>query len=89
MLQAVTQGMSIPGLSQRLGAETSHFDRLPQVIREAQREGRVRPGDAEVLAASFLAIFQGYVVILHQNKDLRRRIDAETFMSVLADEGGS
>lgn len=88
MIQAMTQTKSIPGLLEYMEGQSAHFDRLPLLIKEAQESGQAVQGDPELLAASFLALFQGYTILLHRNKDLEKKITPELFTRVLQDGKG-
>ena len=87
MLQAYTQGASIPGLSQYIMKHTAHYDLLPPLVSEAQKSGEAAQGDPEVLVSSYCAIFLGYTLILFLEKDLKKKITPETFTSVLRKKG--
>ena len=52
MLQAITQGKSIPELMEYIWEHTAHYGLLPPLISEAQKSGEAAPGDPDVLASS-------------------------------------
>ena len=87
MLQAITQGKGIPGLMEYIWEHTAHYDLLPPLISEAQKSGEAAPGDPDVLASSYFALFQGYTLLLLQDKDLEKKIAPETFTDVLRNRG--
>lgn len=88
MVQAITQGNSIPGLLSYIQGQSAHFDKLPPLITEAQKSGQAAQGDPDVLAATFLALFQGYVIILYNNNSLINRIYPEIFTDILRNKAG-
>ena len=83
MVQATTQGMGIPGLMERIGRGSVHFDQLPRLIAEAQQTGEAAPGDPEVLASTYFALFQGCTLILPYNEVLKQNISPEMFINLL------
>ena len=83
MIQAMTQGQSIPGMLEYIQGKTDHFERLPVLIVEAQETGEVAQGDPEVLTSSFLAMFQGYSIMTYHDENLQRKITPDVFLSVL------
>ena len=87
MLQAITQGKGIPGLMEYIWEHTAHYDLLPPLISEAQKSGEAAPGEPDVLASSYFALFQGYTLLLLQDKDLEKKITPETFTDVLRNRG--
>jgi len=60
---------------------------LPSIVREAQNSGEAAPGDPDVLASTYLAVVQGYTIILLHDKDLQKKIAPETFTDVLRNRG--
>jgi AcrR family transcriptional regulator len=83
MMQALTQGKSIPGLLEYIIENSSHYNELPKLIVEAQMSGDVVLGDPEVLTNSYFALFQGYTLILLHDKELKKRLTSETFLRIL------
>lgn len=87
MLQATTQGKGIPGLFEYIVEHGAHYNLLPSLVREAQNSGEAAPGDPDVLASTYLAVVQGYTIILLHDKDLQKKIAPETFTDVLRNRG--
>jgi AcrR family transcriptional regulator len=83
MLQAITQGKGLPGLLEYIGGHTAHYHLLPPLIGEAQKSGEAAPGDPAVMASSYFALFQGYTLLLLDDKDLERKISPDTFTDIL------
>ena len=83
MLQALTQADGIPGLMEYIGEHTTHYDRLPSLIAEAQKTGEAVSGDPVVLMNSYYALFQGYTLILLHDRELQQKISPETFTDLL------
>lgn len=83
MVQATTQGKGIPGLMEYIIKRGSHFDLLPPLISKAQQSGDAVQGDPTVLSTTYLALFQGYLLSLFQDKDVIKKITPETFTDVL------
>jgi len=87
MLQAITQGKSIPGLFEYIMMHGAHYGLLPPLIHKAQKSGEARQGDPDVLSSTYLAVFQGYTLLLLHDKDLHTKITPETFTDVLRNRG--
>ncbi len=87
MVQAITQGRSIPGLPEHIFQGMAHYDELPRLILEAQGAGEAAPGDPAVLASTYLALFQGYTLILPGNDELKEKITPAIFTNVLRKRG--
>lgn len=83
MVQALTQGRNIPGLFPFIMERSSHYDRLPALIAEAQKNGQAVAGDPELLAAAYFALFQGFTLISHIDKEMKNKITAGTFIGIL------
>lgn len=86
MIQALTQGRSIPGLSEYIWENSVHYNEIPKLIVEAQMTGEAVQGDPEVLATSYFAMFQGYTLILIHDKELKKRLTPDIFTSILRKE---
>ena len=87
MVQALTQGKGIPGLFKRIMQHLSVFGALTTVIIQAQKDGDAAQGDPEVLASTYLALFQGYALVLINDDELKRKITPDVFTGVLRNTG--
>lgn len=87
MVQATTQGKGIPGIMEYILERSAHYDELLPLITEAQKSGQATQGDPEVLVSTYLALFQGYTLLLLNDKDLEKKITPETFINVLRNRG--
>ncbi len=83
MVQAMTQGRGLPGLMEHIVRGSAHFEALPRLIRAAQRSGEAAPGDPNVLASTYFALFQGYTFILHDDDTLKKKVTPEIFTNIL------
>lgn len=84
MLQAMTQGNSIPGLLNHItkGIE-AYYEKLVPVIKEAQNSGEAVPGDPEVLAAAYFSFVQGLATLVYQGKGMEKKITPAILSNVL------
>ena len=89
MVQAMTQGAGIPGLLEFIFQRTKHYDELTPLIIAAQETGEAAPGDPDLLSSTYLALFQGYTLVLHYDEELKRKITPEIFTNVLRNTGES
>jgi AcrR family transcriptional regulator len=87
ILQGITQGKGIPGLLEYIFQHGTHFNELPALIVEAQRSGEVAQGDPEVLASTYFALYQGYMLLLLHADELKGKITPEIFTNVLQNTG--
>jgi hypothetical protein len=87
MVQAMTQGSSIPGLMEYTLQNSTHYDELIPLIIEAQESGEAAPGDPDLLSSSYFAIFQGFTLILSIDPEMRSKITPEIFTNVLRNTG--
>ncbi len=83
VIQGITQAKSIPGLLEYIFQHSTHYSELPRLISEAQKSGDVAQGDPEVLASTYFALYQGYVLVLLHDDALRKKITPEIFTNVL------
>jgi AcrR family transcriptional regulator len=84
MLQAMTQGTSIPGLLAEINERTSvYFETLAPVIREAQEAGEAKAGDPVVLATAFFSFLQGLALFVFHREALAKSVTPEMLVSVL------
>ena len=87
MVQAMTQGKGIPGLMEHIYQHLTYYTELQPLIIEAQKSGEAAPGDPEVLASTYFALFQGYALFLLDDDELRKKITPEIFTKVLRNTG--
>jgi AcrR family transcriptional regulator len=83
MLQATTQELGIPGLMELISQGMAYYVELPKLIREAQKSGKAAQGDPDVLAATYIALYQGYVLLLLHDEQLKKKITPDIFSAVL------
>jgi AcrR family transcriptional regulator len=83
MMQAMIQGKGIPGMMAFIFQHTAYYQELPRLIAEAQESGEAAPGDPELLASTYLALFLGFTFTLADNKEMRKKISPEIFLKVL------
>lgn len=83
MMQAMIQGKGIPGLLEFIFQQTAYYGELPRLIAEAQESGEAAPGDPELLASTYLALFLGFTFTLADNKEMRKKISPDIFLKVL------
>ena len=87
MVQATTQGRSIPGLMDYIIQRSVHFAELPRLILEAQKSGEAAPGDPNLLATTYIALFQGFTLILSGDEAMKKKITPEIFTKLLRNPG--
>jgi AcrR family transcriptional regulator len=87
MVQAMTQGKGIPGLMEFIYPRMTIYAELPPLILEAQKTGEAAPGDPDLLATAYSALFQGYTLFVLHNEKLKEAITPEIFTSVLRNKG--
>jgi AcrR family transcriptional regulator len=87
IFQGLIQGKGLPGLLEYIFQRATHFSLLPPLIAEAQETGEAAPGDPGVLASSYFAMYQGYVLLLLHDHGLREKITPEIFTKVLRNTG--
>ena len=84
MLQAMTQGHTIPGLLDHINKRTSiYFEVLAPVIKEAQEAGDATDGDPVVLATAFLSFLQGLALFVFHREELARSVTPKMLTNVL------
>jgi AcrR family transcriptional regulator len=84
MLQAMTQGKSIPGLLAYVEKRTtSYFEAFTPVIAQAQKSGDAVKGDPAVLAAAYFSFLQGLSLFVFHRKGLEKKITPDILMGVL------
>ena len=87
MVQAMTQGKGIPGLMEYIYPRMAIYAELPPLIMQAQKSGAAVPGDPEVLATAYSALFQGLTLFVLHNDELKKKITPEIFTNVLRNTG--
>lgn len=83
IIQAITQGKGIPGILEYIFQHATHYGELAPLIIEAQKSGEAVQGDPEVLATTYFALYQGYVLFLLHDDALKNKITPEVFTNVL------
>jgi len=87
MVQAIIQGKGLSGLAEYISQHVAHYSELPLLIIEAQKSGEAAQGDPDVLASTYLALFQGYTLFLFGNDELKKKITPEIFTNILRNTG--
>jgi AcrR family transcriptional regulator len=87
MIQAMTQGKSIPGLLEHIIQRMAYYNELPPLIIEAQKSGKAAPGDPELLFLEYVALIQGFVLFLINDDEMKKKITPEIFTKVLRNTG--
>lgn len=84
MMQALTQGKSIPGLLDYIGERSRvHYEKLVPVIIKAQKEGAAAKGDPIVLTAAYFSFIQGLAFLVFGGQGLEKSITPEILVNVL------
>jgi len=87
MLQAMTQGKSIPGLLKYVQRRTTaYFEIFTPIIARAQKSGEAAKGDPQVLAAAYFSFLQGLALFVFHKKGLEKKITPEILLSVLRND---
>jgi AcrR family transcriptional regulator len=86
IMQALLQGKGIPGLLEYI-FQHAHYGELPPLIAEAQKSGEAAQGDPDLLASTYFALFQGYILFVIHDKALKEKITPEIFTKVLRNIG--
>ncbi|MBN2531549.1 MAG: TetR/AcrR family transcriptional regulator [Spirochaetales bacterium] len=88
MLQAMTQGKSIPGLLDYVVKRSeAYYEKLVPVIIQAQKSGEAVKGDPVVLAAAYFSFVQGLATLVFQGKGMEKKIIPEILINVLRKGG--
>jgi AcrR family transcriptional regulator len=87
MVQATTQGKSIPGLMEHIYQHLDYYNALPPLIVEAQKTGEAAPGDPQMLFLAYVALVQGFVLFLLNDDETKKKITPEIFTKVLRNIG--
>ena len=84
LLQAMTQGKSIPGFTDHIAQKIeSYFKTLAPIIKQAQTSGEAVQGDPLVLAAAYFSFLQGLALLKIQGTGLEKNITPEILTNVL------
>lgn len=84
MIQALTQGKSIPGLLESFEKRAAkNYEKIIPVILQGQSDGTVIQGDPAVLAASYFAYVQGISLLLFQQEEIKGKITADMLNNLL------
>jgi len=89
MVQATIQGKGIPGLMEHIIQRMDYYNKLPQLIAEAQISGEAAPGDPELLFLAYVALVQGFVLLLFNDDETKKKITPQILTSVLRNTGKS
>lgn len=89
MVQATIQGKGIPGLMEHIMQRLDYYAALPQLIVEAQISGEAAPGDPQLLFLAYVALVQGFVLMLLNDDEMKKKITPQILTSVLRNPGSS
>jgi AcrR family transcriptional regulator len=89
MVQATTQGKGVPGLMEHIFQRMDYYNALPQLIVEAQVSGEAAQGDPELLFLAYVALVQGFVLLLLNDDEMKKKITPQILTSVLRNTGKS
>ncbi len=89
MVQATTQGKGIPGLMKHIFQRMDYYSALPLLIVEAQISGEAVQGDPELLFLAYVALVQGFVLLLLNDDEMKKKITPQILTSVLRNPGKS
>jgi AcrR family transcriptional regulator len=81
--QAMTQAKDIPGIIDFIAKRIDHYKKFDKLILQAQKSGNVIDGDPGVLSAAYLALFNGLVLMMQHQEDLKNKITSEIFINLL------
>lgn len=89
MLQAMTQGRAVPGLSAHIGKTfAAYYDLFTPVIAEAQKTGEAVSGNPAALAATYFSLVQGLATVHLQRRGMEKNITPAMLANVLRNGGG-
>jgi hypothetical protein len=83
MIQAVTQGKSIPGLMEHISQRLTYYFELLPLIIEAQKSGEAAQGDPQLLSITYIALIQGLALFSLNDDEMKKNITPEIFTNVL------
>ena len=88
VLQAMTQGKSIPGFLDYVAKKIETFyETLAPIINRAQKSGEAVQGDPLVLAAAYFSFLQGLALLRVQGTGMEKKITPEILTNVLRNGG--
>jgi AcrR family transcriptional regulator len=87
MIQAMTQGKSIPGLMEHISQRLTYYFELLPLIIEAQKSGEAAQGDPQLLSFTYIALIQGFTLFSLNDDELKKKITPEIFTNVLRNTG--
>jgi AcrR family transcriptional regulator len=84
MLQAITQGKTIPGFLDYLSEQfDAYYEKIVPVVIEAQKSGDAVEGNPVVLSAAYLSFVWGLALFAFQGRGLEEKITPEILTNVL------
>ncbi len=84
MIQALTQGKSIPGLMESIEKRSAgYYERLVPLVAQAQKSGQAAEGDPVTLVSAFLSFVQGLALLAFRGQGSGKKIGPELLLSVL------
>ena len=88
MIQALTQGKSIPGLLDHIRERSAaHYVKIIPLLIEAQESGDAAQGDPHILAATYFAFVQGLTLLVSQEEGVREKITPDMLTNLLRRRG--
>jgi AcrR family transcriptional regulator len=87
MVQAATQGKSIPGLMEHIYQRLTFYNGLLPLIIEAQKSGEAAPGDPGLLMIAYVSLVQGLVLFSLDDNEMKKIITPEILTKVLRTTG--
>ena len=84
VLQAMTQGKSIPGFLDHVTKKIEiYYETLAPIIEHTQKSGEAVQGDPLVLAAAYFSFLQGLALLRVQGMGLEKNITPEILTNVI------
>ncbi len=88
VLQAMTQGRSIPGFLEHVAKKIeTYYETFAPIIHQAQKSGEAVQGDPFVLAAAYFSFLQGLALLRVQGTGIEKSITPEILTNVLRNGG--
>jgi hypothetical protein len=87
MIQAMTQGRSIPGLMEYIYQGMAFSNELLPFIIEAQKSGEAEQGDPDLLMLAYVSLVQGLALLSLDDDGITKKITPEIFTKVLRNTG--
>lgn len=82
-LQSAIETADSPKISAFITARTTHYRHFETIIKEAQNDGDVVPGDADLLSATFLSLIQGLALMMYHSPDLAEKVTPDSLTNLL------